>query len=346
MSTCQDVPLTHGVCIPDTRLQDALIARFQQGGLDLAMNLDTYALSRLGRVPKREVVTSPAPVFSPLAFNQRATALNAQANGGTSIFPDRTVRQAFIEAFDRCAAVLAQLGTGNCIDSNLFTAELEPPSALDYDPTFALPHYNPSDAAALLTRAGFPVVDGVRRYKDGMTPLRLTLFLTPGAEVPLVIAQRMQQDYLKNLHVSLSVVNDPSIWPSPGNPVLTGAFDLLLFGDSESTDPVGRLEAFGPFDSADIPSLQHPSGGNWYGIMDPYVDQRNQLAAQTVSDAQRTLILRTLERYFAQQFYIEAIYMRADVALWKPTLCNFKKWPQAGSTLWNMADWYVAPSCP
>jgi len=30
----------------------------------------------------------------------------------------------------------------------------------------------------------------------------------------------------------------------------------------------------------------------------------------------------------------------------KPTLCNFKKWPEEGQTPWNMADWFVAPSCP
>lgn len=346
VSTCHDISLTktHGQCDPDTRLADALIGRFHQGGLDLAMNLDTYALRQLGGVPKREVVTSPAPVFSMLAFNQRTTALNAQANAGTSIFTDPQVRRAFVEGFDRCAAVLAQLGTGSCSDPNVFTDELESPSAPDYDPTFALPRYNPADAAALLTRAGFPVVDGVRRYKDGKTPLQLTLTLTPGAEVPLVLAQRMQQDYRKNLHITLNVVNDPSIWPSPANPVLTGGFDLLLFGDAENGDPVGRLG--GPYDSAAIPSLQQPSGFNWFGIIDPYVDQRNQLAAQTISDVQRTLILKTLERYFAQQLYQETMYMRADVALVKPTLCNFKKWPQSGWNLWNMADWYVAPSCP
>ena len=347
VSTCQDISLTktNGNCIADVRLQDALVTRFRQGRLDLATNLDTYALSRLGGIPKHDVITSPQPEFTELAFNQRATSPNAQTNAGTSIFTDPKVRQAFVEGFDRCAAVLAQLRTGSCSDPNLFTDELEAPSASDYDPTFALPRYNPSNAAALLTHAGFPVVDGVRRYKDGKTPLQLTLVLTPGAEVPLVLAQRMQQDYRKNLHVTLNIINDPSIWPNMAtNPVYSGAFDLMLFGDGESGDPLGRLG--GPFDSADIPSLLNPSGGNWFGIIDPYVDQRNQLASQILSDVQRTRILRTLERYFAQQFYIETMYMRADVALVKATLCNYKPWPAAGSNLWNMADWYIASSCP
>jgi hypothetical protein len=35
----------------------------------------------------------------------------------------------------------------------------------------------------------------------------------------------------------------------------------------------------------------------------------------------------------------------ADVTLTKPTLCNFKKWPNFELNTWNIADWYVARSC-
>jgi hypothetical protein len=78
---------------------------------------------------------------------------------------------------------------------------------------------------------------------------------------------------------------------------------------------------------------------------------RVQLANQTFEYSQRVRILRSLYRYATQQFYFEPVYVEADVALVKPTLCNYKKWPGsagfgAGYNTWNMADWYVAPSCP
>jgi hypothetical protein len=40
------------------------------------------------------------------------------------------------------------------------------------------------------------------------------------------------------------------------------------------------------------------------------------------------------------------VFIEANVELVKPTLCNFKAFPQFTGNLWNMADWYVSPSCP
>jgi hypothetical protein len=51
-----------------------------------------------------------------------------------------------------------------------------------------------------------------------------------------------------------------------------------------------------------------------------------------------------LQRYFAQQFYYVPMYIVAAVTLKQPTLCNFKQSPYGFD--WNVADWYVAPSCP
>ncbi len=53
-----------------------------------------------------------------------------------------------------------------------------------------------------------------------------------------------------------------------------------------------------------------------------------------------------MQRYLAQKFYLEPVFIDANVALVKPTLCNFKKWPTSALNTWNMADWYVASSCP
>jgi peptide/nickel transport system substrate-binding protein len=330
---------------PTTQMQTDAIDRFRQGALDLAIWLQPTNLSQLGGIPSRDVITAPGHDFTELGFNERTAAPNAQANGDVSILKDPAVRQAFVEAFDRCAAVRALLGSVRCDDPNLFTDEAEvaaPDSA--YDPTFRLPSYNPSDAAKLLDGAGYPVVDNIRRNKDGRTPLQLTLVVSPGAGDGGVIAPRMQQNYQNNLHVGVSV----EIVKDLGPPLISGNFDLMLEGQSSPADPVRRLTSqLGPFDSVDIIGPKNPHGWNLFGIIDPYANQRDQLAATVLADDQRTAVLRDLERYFSQQYYVEEIYVRASIWLAKPALCNLKHWPQDGSDLWNMADWYLATStCP
>ncbi|HEY1387427.1 MAG TPA: hypothetical protein VGF38_02695, partial [Ktedonobacterales bacterium] len=152
-----------------------------------------------------------------------------------------------------------------------------------------------------------------------------------------------RQDYTRNLKVGVIVeVSQFAFWKSP-SPFQTGAFDLLLDRSDNTVNPILRLthDDVGPFDNATI-----EAGGNPFGIIDAQATLRDQLAAQTISDEQRAVILLNLHRYFSQQYYFDPMYISAIIALKRPTLCNFKLWPDPWSFLWNIADWYVAPSCP
>ena len=100
------------------------------------------------------------------------------------------------------------------------------------------------------------------------------------------------------------------------------------------------------WDSASIPSAQNPNGANWLGLIDPSVITRDQLGSQAVDGEQRAEVYRQLARHVTQQVDFVPVLIAPDVALVKPTLCNFKKWPYVDLNLWNMADWYVAPTCP
>ena len=145
----------------------------------------------------------------------------------------------------------------------------------------------------------------------------------------------------------LTVVNDLTLWRPDANPLLSGDFDLLFVDGQSSPEPIGPDMGFRRVsDSADVISPQIPSGWNPFGIIDAQANQRDTLASNTPSDEQRIAILRSLQRYFSEQYYVEQVYVRANISLVKPTLCNFKHWPQSGFDLWNIADWYVAPSCP
>jgi ABC-type transport system substrate-binding protein len=253
------------------------------------------------------------------------------------------VRRAFIEAFDRCSAVRALLAIRNCSNPNLFSDELTAPPDVDFDPTFRLPSYNPTDAAALLDRAGYPVIDGVRRGKDRTTPLHLQLALSFAAQDLKDLAVRMTQDYAKNLHISVTVLEVAAQRLAP-----QGAFDLAMYATTgpSPSDPIRAvLGDGGGWDAADIPSAQNPNLGNTLGLIDPYVVARDQLGSRIQDGGQRAEVYKQLQRYMSEQFDFLPILLLSDVTLTKTTLCNFKK-SIASNNTWNIADWYVAPSCP
>jgi ABC-type transport system substrate-binding protein/class 3 adenylate cyclase len=340
--------LAQGKSVPFSVRDEALIAGYRSGAFTLVDSLETSNLKQLRDLPKAQVVTVPIPSFLILGFNQQGVAPNARANGGVSIFTNRTVRQAFTEAFDRCAAVRALLGVVTCNDPNLFTDELVNVSFPDYDPTFHLPGFNPAGAAALLDKEGYRVVNGVRRYKDGTTPMRLRVVLSNGASIAPTLAAAMVRDWSRHLDVDASVTVDPDFFAGARNGTRSlGNYDVLMFFNNTAPDPVDYLTGqFGPFDAQDIPSPQDPFGGNMLGIIDPYVQQQDQLGAKVIDAGQRAAVYQALDRYFAQQYYMEVVVTQANAALVKPTLCNWKESPLAGDSLWNSADWYIASSCP
>jgi ABC-type transport system substrate-binding protein len=324
-----------------------LIAAYKQGGMTLALDLVPLDLSHLGGIPTGEVLNSPAPSIVVLGFNQRDVAPNAKANGGVSIFDDLNVRTALTEAFDRCAALRAVLGIRDCTNPTFHTDEYSAPPASDYDPTVTLPAYNPTAAAALLDRAGYPVVDGVRKFKDGTTPLQLTVSLSSAALPYAGFAQRLQQDYARTLHITVRILNPPGQLFGQGSPSVTGAYDIGVWGDAWNPDPVGHMASLG-WTSASIPSAQNATGaqGNLLGLIDPWVLAQDQLGSQTVDADQRAEVYQELQRHVVQQIDFVPLLMAADTALVQPTLCNFKKWPALGENLWNIAEWYVAQTCP
>ena len=153
--------------------------------------------------------------------------------------------------------------------------------------------------------------------------------------------QRLQQDYARNLHIAVRIQNDN------GDMNVTGAFDIGMWQEGVGPDPVDNLGG-SAWDSASIPSKQNPNGANFLGLIDPWVVAQDRLGTQTVDGAQRAEVYKEIARHVTEQLDFLPLLINADVALVKPALCNFKKWPEFGAYVWNMADWYLAPgaTCP
>jgi hypothetical protein len=189
------------------------------------------------------------------------------------------------------------------------------------------------------------VVDGIRRAKDGKTPLQLTIQTSGAGARAALIARRMQQDYSHYLHIIVTLLLAGNLFSD--NVSGKGTFDIALYGEQGATALVWNAQLIlGPTDTADIPSATNLGRTNWLGVVDPWVVNQEHLGAETLDYDQRVIVFRQVKAHIAQQFYLEPVFITADVALVKPTLCNFKKWPFPFFNTWNIADWYVAPSCP
>jgi ABC-type transport system substrate-binding protein/transcriptional regulator with XRE-family HTH domain len=162
----------------DPLADEKMISFYRQGGVTVVDRLEPPDFASLKDIPNAKVeVGGPGKGVLALWFNQRTAAPSAHLNGGEPIFTDPRVRKAFVEAFDRCGALRAELGLRDCHDRTFVTDEPAVPGKPGYDPNVTLPAFNPTDAAKLLDSAGFPVVHDVRRFQDGTTPLTLTLTL-------------------------------------------------------------------------------------------------------------------------------------------------------------------------
>src|SRR5258708_6109760 len=147
----------------------------------------------------------------------------------------------------------------------------------------------------------------------------------------------MQQDYTRNLQIQVTLVPGNRLFRTCSLPqcavesaATAGTFDIRYFADGGLPDPwFNTLSMLGPTDAAEIPSAHNPFPGafNFLGILDPWVIQQEQLGEKTPDPAQSASVFRDLQRYVAQQFYMEPVFILADVTLARPTLCNFKKSP-------------------
>src|SRR5262249_17414603 len=111
--------------------------------------------------------------------------------------------------FDRCQA-LKSLNFGDCRDPNVRSDEFTSPPAVDFDASVRQPDYNPKDAAKLMETAGYHLVNGIRMFRDGKTPLELTIVSPNPAYTFNAFATKMQQAYETNLQIKVNtkIVNN------------------------------------------------------------------------------------------------------------------------------------------
>src|SRR5258706_4719574 len=215
---------------------DDLIAAYRGGQIGLA--LDVGRLAR--EIPKvidlsPQVAVSPTTLAETMMFNQRVVAPNSSANGGASLFADASVRKAFSLAFNHCTTVAGILAV-DFDDAKVFTSPKVTTNSPGYAPHLALPAEAVHTAQSLLDAAGYHLVNGVRTYQDGTTPISLTLAVEP-LQPPL--APMLATQWPNKLHITCTgeLVLPGHFFDTyaNGGTLATGKSDIATFGNNYIT---------------------------------------------------------------------------------------------------------------
>src|SRR5262249_11933457 len=126
--------------------KDTLIQGFKSGDYDKAEDFLDADRPKFADLPSNQVIITPSFTYQHLEFNQRDVAPSAKDNGGKAPFADPMARKAFIESFNRNAAIQGILGldpNDKSVKTNEFTSPIDP----SYDANAPYPAFSITQAA-------------------------------------------------------------------------------------------------------------------------------------------------------------------------------------------------------
>ncbi len=189
----------------------------------------------------------------------------------------------------------------------------------------------------MLDAAGYHLVNGVRTYRDGTTPISLTLAVVP-FKAPL--AQLLAAQWQNTLQITVTVKIVPSglffDTYANGGTLATGKWDIATSTSSYIT-PDDELTTL--LQSDQVPSPTN-LGFNVSGINDPVIDTDLAFGRSTADADSRDAVYQSLARHLADTTSVLPMYMVPQVALVNPALGNYMSHPLDIDT-WNAADWFL-----
>jgi peptide/nickel transport system substrate-binding protein len=338
---------THGVALDQITYQvvpnsSVRIQGFRDGQYDHADGFSLLDLTALDQIPSKEVVISSSSLLYRFLFDERSTAPNASLNGGTSIFADERVRQAFAQSLDRCTALRVVVNVDNCTNPNIASDDLTNIPEFQNNPSIKVPSFDPKAAAALLDAAGYHLVNGHRMAKDGKTPLTVTINwpLETGDQIDANYSAFAQQEWEKYLGINVTVQGialDQFFAPYTSGGTLTkGNYDIAIYYSGFGADPDGLTYSY---QSNQIPSNANITGADTMGFASAQVDQWLLQGRSTLSPDARNAIYAQIDAYLVSQCVAIPLFSQAEIALTVPTIGNYQQ-SHVFTNEWNIADWY------
>jgi peptide/nickel transport system substrate-binding protein len=323
-----------------------LIAAFNAGQLDLAQGLAASDLNALGQVSPYEQIDATGSTMIAVAFNQRATAPNAQMDGGTSIFggdQGQQIRQAFAQSIDRCA-IFATIAPGQpCagemnpapyisvyVPASLIPNAFVQPNPPTFQPV-PLPGYAPTTAAATLDTLGLRRdANGWRTFANGQE-MQLRLAVPCDASPDLMIyARALAYAWARNLGVQIVTV--PVGCPAcPASALTATPYDLALVALDANPASIA-------------PYVQTDGAMNSAGVSDPALDAlllQLSAAPPTEGSAYPYSAYQRLANLLNELIAYLPLLNEPDLVLVNDTLNNFKASPLLAGNTWNIGDWFT-----
>lgn len=192
---------------------DAQYVGLLDKSLDVATDVPTSEYEKVKSVPGYNVFVSPMPGYAALYFNMRK-----------SLVDDVNARKAIVLGIDQ--AFVARTATYGI--AKAYTG-LEGAFSPYHDPRIELPHYNPSQAGALLDALGWRRGPGGIRQKNGV-PLDLHLIFVDDAESRRAALLIQEQEQRIGVRVLLKAYSPTQIVApaSQSGPLASGSFDILF----------------------------------------------------------------------------------------------------------------------
>ncbi|MBV8198638.1 MAG: peptide ABC transporter substrate-binding protein [Candidatus Eremiobacteraeota bacterium] len=237
---------------------------------------------------------------------------------------DPRVRRAFVAALDvRTIVAKSLLGPDRDRDPGRGLFQWA------YDPqAYAMPHFDPQAANALLDAAGWKRgPDGVRRR--GATALVLDLLVRADKPSALIMATQIQAQARS---VGIEVAIRPlaiSEFVAPNGPLYGGRFQVALFPFVAGFDPDVR-DQFGC-------DRMPPKGFNKPRYCNPRLDGLMDAAVVPYDRASRSLIYREVQEVLARDMPMAALYQAVSINTFPAALRN--EHASVTSPFWNVAQW-------
>lgn len=289
------------------------LAMLRAGEADAFVNADDSQYRLLRALPGKYTIQNPIDGTGALFFNTRAGALS-----------DANVRVAIAESINTSAIVVKTLlGAQRARDPGRGLFQWA------YDPdAFAMPKYNPRDAARKFDAAGWRLDGHGMRRKDGV-PLSFDILARADKPSGVAMATQMQAQ-LRDAGVALSVRRTAVLnLTSPSGPLYSGHYSLALFPFINGFDPDVRDQ----FACDRIP----PHGFNKPRYCNHHLDVLMASATQVYNRTERTQIYHVVQRVLAGDLPMLAMYQAVSINTFPSTLQG----PTAAITtpFWNVGSW-------
>lgn len=294
--------------------EDSELFALRKGEVDLVDSIGANSFNSLIGQENIKTVNAQSTGFDEIGFNSGAALTTGQPIGnGNPALRNPKVRVALAWAIDRPLLVDRVLGTyGTAGDS--FIPPIYPSE--HYTPTSDAIGFSLDRASALLTAAGYPLVNGKRMTPGGST-MSLRLFGRSDSPSSVQVIQFVAAWFRHiGINVSVRIVSENELTQI----VSEGDYDVFEWGWVVEPDPDYQMSVFTCGQRASGTVSSPVAGLSDSYFCDPAYDKLDAQQAVTVDPVKRAALVRAAERIVYDQEPYVVLWYANDLEAYRSDL--------------------------